>query len=63
MSTDHKALYHAAVTLVQSKRCATCEHYQANASEAACTVYECDIPDEHIYQPNECEKYLVNIPF
>lgn len=63
MSTDHKAQYEAAVKLVQAKRCATCEHYQANASGAGCAAYECAIPTERIYEPHECERYLINIPF
>lgn len=63
MTTDHKAQYEAAVKLVQAKRCATCEHMGATAEGAGCAVYECDIPPERIYEPNECEKYLINIPF
>ena len=62
-TTDHKAQYEAAVKLVQATRCATCEHYQANASGAGCAAYECEIPPERIYEPNECERYLINIPF
>ena len=63
MTTDHKALYQAAVTLVQAKRCATCEHYGATPQGAGCAAYECDIPPERIYEPNQCEKYLMQIPF
>ena len=61
--TDHKAQYEAAVKLAQATRCATWEHYQANASGAGCAAYECEIPPERIYEPNECERYLINIPF
>ena len=61
--TDHKAEYAAAVKLVNAQRCATCEHCQANASGAGCAAYECDIPTDRIYEPNDCEKYLINIPF
>lgn len=61
--TDHKAQYEAAVKLAQATRCATCEHYQANASGAGCAAYECEIPPERIYEPNECEQYLISIPF
>ena len=61
--TDHKAQYEAAVKLAQAQRCATCEHYGATAQGAGCAAYECDIPPERIYEPNECEKYLMQIPF
>jgi hypothetical protein len=63
MTTDHKALYEAAVVLVEAKRCATCEHYNATKDGAGCAEYQTDIPAEYIYQPNECERYLIQIPF
>jgi hypothetical protein len=49
--------------LVQAKRCATCEHYNATKDGAGCSEYQTDIPAEYIYQPNECERYLRQVPF
>lgn len=61
--TDHKTEYEAAVKLASAPRCITCEHYQANPAGAGCAEYECELPPELAYQPNECPKYLIQIPF
>jgi hypothetical protein len=56
--TDDQKLYEAAKLLVSANRCATCEHHQKGVCE-----FFGPVPDEHLYKPNWCEKYMVLIPF
>jgi len=56
--TDDQKLYEAAKLLVSANRCATCEHNQHGVCE-----HFGPVPDEHLYKPNWCEKYMVLIPF
>ena len=56
--TDDQKLYEAAKLLASAQRCATCEHHRNGVCE-----HFGEVPPEHLYKPNWCEKYMVLIPF
>lgn len=60
---NDKEAYEAAVKLTNANRCITCDYYQTDGHVAMCTEYACHIESDLLYKPNDCPKYIREIPF